>query len=210
MSNTGIHFTTVDYRSSRVYTEIGNKPVTGGRFMTVSGAHAPQITYDEAADILGIKRDSVKQLVARGHLHSVPAPEDRRRRRLLRSEVLGYQQAHAGKWSYDERGYVEEAASREQAPVPPELVNAGLAGASAVMALIAAFRGGSDATARILVIGAIIALALLLLLEWDRQGKVDTAKRRRLERMAKDAESGVATETFIDELEALVRSTALR
>src|SRR5262249_9038443 len=39
------------------------------------------------ASLLDVQRASVKQLVLRGLLQGVPAAEDRRRRKLLRSEV---------------------------------------------------------------------------------------------------------------------------
>lgn len=52
------------------------------------------VTFDEAADLLGIKRTSVKQLVSRGILQAVTiAGEDQRKRYLLRSQVE-YRLAH--------------------------------------------------------------------------------------------------------------------
>src|SRR5262249_60479984 len=71
-----------------------------GPEMTVATPQSSLLTYDDAARLLGIQRASVKQLVARGRLHSLPAPEDRRRRLLTRTEVEAYAREHAGKWSY--------------------------------------------------------------------------------------------------------------
>lgn len=46
------------------------------------------LTYDEAAQLLGIKRASVKQLVSRGILQAFPVPGgDMRARCLLRAQV---------------------------------------------------------------------------------------------------------------------------
>jgi len=162
--------------------------------------------YDEAARLLGIQRDSVKQLVSRGHLHSVPAPEDRRRRRVLRSEVAAYAREHAGKWSYNaSAAHVMNGAEREgKSSAPLALGEAGLAGAAAAAALIAALRQGFDATTKLLIIGALVALALLLFVEWQRQGKLDAAQRRRLEKLAKSAEGGESSDAFIDELERML------
>jgi excisionase family DNA binding protein len=164
------------------------------------------LTYDEAASILGIQRDSVKQLVSRGHLHSVPAPEDRRRRRVLRTEVVNYALDHAGKWSYAESTARRPARSdlNAQADVPLALAEAGVAGAAAALGLIAALRKGSDATVQLLIIGALVAIALLLFLEWQRQGKLDAAQRKRLEKLAKRAEGGESSEEFVEEFERLL------
>jgi hypothetical protein len=158
--------------------------------------------------MLGIQRASVKQLVARGHLHSVPAPEDRRRRRVLRTEVDAYAREHAGKWSYmatPARGATVPARQPTEAPAPavsPELVVAGAASVGAAALLIEAFRKEPEATAKLLIVGALVALALLLLLEWDRQGKLDAAERRRLEKLAKQAEA--APDVFLSEFEQLM------
>jgi excisionase family DNA binding protein len=46
------------------------------------------ITYDEAAEILGIQRKSVRQLVNRGILQPMMYGNDLRRRYLLREQVL--------------------------------------------------------------------------------------------------------------------------
>jgi DNA-binding MarR family transcriptional regulator len=157
--------------------------------------------------MLGIQPASVKQLVARGHLHSVPAPEDRRRRRVLRTEVDAYAREHAGKWSYTAAaaGVTVPARPQTQAPrlaISPELVVAGAASVGAAALLIEAFRREPEATAKLLIIGALIALALLLFLEWDRQGKLDAAERRRLEKLAKQAEA--APDVFLSEFEQLM------
>jgi excisionase family DNA binding protein len=167
------------------------------------------LSYDEAARILGIKRDSVKQLVVRGHLHSVPAPEDRRRRRLSRAEVEAYAQAHAGKWSYAEArpGTMPLASPAPQPALTPELVVAGAASVGAIALLADAFHKEPESTTRMLLIGAVVALALFLIVEWCRQGKLDEAERRHLERLAKQAEAGVETETFLHEFERLRPTT---
>lgn len=170
----------------------------------VASGQAPLLSYEEAAQVLGIKRDSVKQLVMRGHLHSVPAPEDRRRRRLRRSEVEAYARAHAGKWSYADTAALSSDQRTDEPPpaLSRELVIAGAASVGVIALLIGAFRAESDPTARAAIIVAVIALGLLLLVEWDRQGKIDAAERRRLERLAKQAET--QPERFLDELERLL------
>src|SRR5258707_13974397 len=91
------------------------------------------ITYDTAATLLGVQRTSVKQLVQRGHLHSVPAPEDRRRRKLLLSEVQAYAQSHAGKWSYGQQVPALElpAVTGPLLSISPDIVQAGAASAVA-------------------------------------------------------------------------------
>jgi excisionase family DNA binding protein len=172
---------------------------------TVAG-HDALLSYDEAARLLGIQRESVRQLVMRGHLHSVPAPEDRRRRRLSRAEVEAYAQAHAGKWSYAESAIAKTVSPAPLAqPVPsPELLVAGAASVTAIALLVAALRKEADTTTRMLLIGAVAALALVLIVERYRQGRLDDAERRRLERLAKQAEAGVETEAFIAELEQLL------
>src|SRR5258707_14008651 len=113
------------------------------------------ITYDTAATLLGVQRTSVKQLVQRGHLHSVPAPEDRRRRKLLLSEVQAYARSHAGKWSYGLQlpALATPAVGGASQSISPQLVQAGAASVGAAALLIAAFKSESDATARVLIIG---------------------------------------------------------
>jgi|GEM_PF-3850515 len=166
------------------------------------------LSYDEAARLLGIQRDSVKQLVSRGHLHSVPAPEDRRRRRVLRSEVIAYARERAGKWSYDDSAAHLQNGSEPDAEstMPLALAEAGVAGTAAAVGLIAALRKGSDATVQLLIIGALVAIALLLFLEWRRQGKLDAAQQKRLEKLAKRAETGESSEEFLAEFEELLLS----
>jgi excisionase family DNA binding protein len=166
------------------------------------------ISYDAAAALLGVQRTSVKQLVQRGHLHSVPAPEDRRRRKLLFSEVQAYAQSHAGKWRYPMSvGSVMQAQAGVPVPptasaVSPTLVKAGVVSAGASVALIAAFRMESDVAIRLLIVGALVGLALVLFLEWQRQGKLDDAQKRRLEKLAKQAEA--MPEAFVNELDQLI------
>jgi hypothetical protein len=81
----------------------------------------------------------------------------------------------------------------------------GVAGAAA-LGLIAALRRGSDATAQLLIIGALVAIAFLLFLEWRRQGKLDGAQQKRLEKLAKRAEAGESSEEFLAEFEELLLS----
>jgi excisionase family DNA binding protein len=162
------------------------------------------MTYDEAADVLGIQRASVKQLVTRGRLHSVPAPEDRRRRLLARAEVETYAREHAGKWSY-EGGATSWSRPPTAVAVPPpssEFAVAGAASGVAAALLIEAFRREPEVTARLLIIGALAALALLLFLEWRRQGKLNAAQARRLETLAKQAET--KPDQFLEEFERLL------
>lgn len=162
------------------------------------------MTYDEAADLLGIQRASVKQLVTRGRLRSIPAPEDRRRRLLARADVEAYAREHAGKWSYE-----ADTAPRPvtRAPVQPPQVSkefavAGAASIGTAALLIEAFRREPELTARLIIIGAVVAIALLLFLEWQRQGKLNAAQARRLENLAKQAES--KPEQFLQEFEQLL------
>jgi excisionase family DNA binding protein len=162
------------------------------------------MTYDEAAELLGIQRASVKQLVTRGRLHSIPAPEDRRRRLLARTEVEEYAREHAGKWSYE-----GAATSRSRLPKPAaaqplssEYVVAGAASVGAAALLIEAFRREPEVTARLVLIGAVVALAFLLFLEWQRQGKLNAAQARRLETLAKQAET--KPDQFLEEFERLL------
>jgi hypothetical protein len=165
---------------------------------------SPLISYDVAAALLGVQRNSVKQLVQRGHLHSVPAPEDRRRRKLLLSEVQAYARSHAGKWSYGLQvpALATPAVGGAAQSISPQLVQAGAASVGAAALLITAFKSESDATARVLIIGALIGIALLLLLEWQRRGNLDAAQSRRLEKLAKQAEA--AREVFVSELEQVL------
>jgi excisionase family DNA binding protein len=162
------------------------------------------MTYEEAADLLGIQRTSVKQLVTRGRLRSVPAPEDRRRRLLVRAEVETYARDHAGKWSY-----VEDTSPRPVASVPAqppgvskEIVVAGAASVGAATLLIEAFRREPELTARLVIIGAVAAIALVLFLEWQRQGRLNAAQAHRLEHLAKQADT--KPEQFLKEFEQLL------
>jgi len=176
--------------------------------MVAARARDELLSYDEAARMLGIQRDSVKQLVSRGHLRSVPAPEDRRRRRVLRSEVANYALERAGKWSYGgATAEVQKLAERNaQSDVPLALAEAGVAGAAAAISLIAALRKGSDATVQLLIVGALVAIALLLFLEWRRQGKLDAAQQKRMEKLAKRVEAGESSDEFLAEFEQLLLS----
>jgi excisionase family DNA binding protein len=175
--------------------------------MTVAMPRAALLTYDQAAELLGIQRTSVKQLVTRGRLHSLPAPEDRRRRLLVRAEVEAYAREHAGKWSYeDDEGAHPAATAPAPAPeVSKELVLAGAASVGAAGLLIKAWSEEPELTAKVLIIGAIVAIALLLILEWRRQGKLNEAQARHLETLAKQAES--RPEQFIREFEPLLTAT---
>ena len=172
--------------------------------MTVATPRASLLTYDEAADLLGIQRASVKQLVARGRLHSIPAPEDRRRRLLTRAEVEAYAREHAGKWSYTDGSRTLAAASAPtQLPqLSSELLLAGTAGAVSAELFIKAFRVESDAALQLLIIGALIAIALVLVREWLRQGRLNAAQARRLEKLAQQAETN--PDTFLQEFERLL------
>jgi excisionase family DNA binding protein len=165
---------------------------------------SPLMTYDDAADLLGIQRASVKQLVTRGRLRSIPAPEDRRRRLLMRAEVETYAREHAGKWSYSEDSHSQQwgSASAQLPSLSPELVLAGNAGVAAAGLLIKAFRIESDTALKLLILGAVIALAFVLLREWMQQGKVDTSQQRRLEKLAKQAET--KPDVFLQEFEQLL------
>jgi excisionase family DNA binding protein len=175
--------------------------------MTVATSRSALLTYDQAAELLGIQRASVKQLVTRGRLRSLPAPEDRRRRLLTRVEVEEYAREHAGKWSYEDAKGTHPAAT---APTPApelskELILAGAASVGAAGLLIKAWSEEPELTAKVLIIGAIVAIALLLILEWRRQGKLNEAQARRLQNLAKQAES--RPEQFIKEFEPLLTAT---
>jgi excisionase family DNA binding protein len=163
---------------------------------------SPLVTYDEAARLLGIQRASVKQLVARGRLHSIPAPEDRRRRLLTRAEVEAYARNHAGKWSYTQEAAPPQPAPEAPVQPPPlskEFVVAGAASVGTAALLIEAFRREPELTARLVLIGAVAAIALLLFLEWRRQGKLSAAQAHRLETLAKQADT--KPERFLSEFE---------
>jgi excisionase family DNA binding protein len=171
--------------------------------MTVATPRASLLTYDEAAELLGIQRTSVKQLVTRGRLHSLPAPEDRRRRLLARAEVEAYAREHAGKWSYGDDAYPPSGV--RSVPTPPlsqDLVLAGSAGVAAAGLLIKAFRIEPDIALKVLILGAVVGLALVLLMEWKRQGKVNAAQQHHMEQLAKRAE--VMPDTFLEEFEHLL------
>ncbi|MGO8951509.1 MAG: hypothetical protein ACLQUY_28415 [Ktedonobacterales bacterium] len=95
------------------------------------------------------------------------------------------------------------ASRRRPAPgLSPELVAAGAVSVGAVALLLAAFDEEQDATTRVLIIGAIVALGLLLLLEYQRQGQVDSVQRRRVERLAKQAEA--KPDAFISALREII------
>jgi hypothetical protein len=53
-----------------------------------------------------------------------------------------------------------------------------------------------------MLIGALVGIALLLILEWRRQGKLDAAQARRLEQLAKAAEA--TQDAFVTELEQVL------
>jgi excisionase family DNA binding protein len=174
--------------------------------MTLATPRSSLLTYDEAARLLGIQRTSVKQLVTRGRLHSLPAPEDRRRRLLARGEVEAYAREHAGKWSYEESVRPLAGAS---APLPnpalsPDMLLAGSSGVATAVLLIKAFRIEPDVALKVLILGAVVGLALVLLMEWKRQGKMNAAQQHRMERLAKQAE--VKPDTFLEEFEQLLTS----
>jgi excisionase family DNA binding protein len=168
------------------------------------------LTYEEAAQMLGIQIVSVKQLVVRGHLHSIAAPEDRRRRRLIRSEVEAYRRSHAGKWNYPWEPWNHEKASVDWSPIPelpsPNLVAAGVVSAGAAIPLITAFKNEKDIAIRLLILGALIGLAYLLFQQWQQQGKLDDAQKRRMDKLAKTAEA--APDEFVAELEQLITKVA--
>jgi hypothetical protein len=163
-----------------------------------------QIPYEVAAVLLGVQRTSVKQLVQRGHLHSVPAPEDRRRRKLLLSEVQAYAESHAGKWSYGQQlpALATPPAASPLQTISPQTALAGAASVGTAALLIAALKSESDATFKLLLIGALVGLALLLILELRRNGKLDAAQAHRMEKLAKSAEA--TPDVFIAELEPLL------
>jgi excisionase family DNA binding protein len=173
-----------------------------GPNMPVATSRAALLTYDQAAELLGIQRTSVKQLVTRGRLHSLPAPDDGRRRLLARAEVEAYAREHVGKWSYPETAALLPSAVPAPAPVSAELVTAGLVSAGAAGALIAALRAESDAALKLLLIGALVGLALWLILEWRRQGKLTAAESRHLETLAKQAER--KPDVFLEEFQQML------
>jgi excisionase family DNA binding protein len=170
--------------------------------MYATTLRSPLMTYDEAAERLGIQRVSVKQLVTRGRLHSIPAPEDRRRRLLQRAEVEAYAHEQAGKWSYAAAEHPQAVQSTPLPPLSPELVLAGSTGVATAALLIKAFRVESDVALKLLILGAVIALALILLREWSQRGKVNAAQQRRLEKLAKQAET--KPEVFLQEFEQVL------
>jgi hypothetical protein len=79
---------------------------------------------------------------------------------------------------------------------------AGAASVGAAKLLIEAFRKEPEITARLLILGALVGLALLLILEWQRQGKLDAAQKRHLETLAKRAEA--TPDEFVVEFERYI------
>jgi hypothetical protein len=75
----------------------------------------------------------------------------------------------------------------------------------AAAALIEAFRREPELTVRLVIIGALVGLALLLILEWQRLGKLDAAQRRHLESLARRAEA--TPDAFLEEFERLMATT---
>jgi excisionase family DNA binding protein len=172
--------------------------------MTGAIPRSSLLTYDEAAALLGIQRASAKQLVARGRLHSIAAPEDRRRRLLVRAEVEAYARDHAGKWSYEEGALPLSvvSAAPQLPPLSQELVLAGTAGVVSAELFIKAFHIESDMALKLLILGVVIAIALVLLREWLRQGKLNAAQARHLEKLAQQAETN--PDAFLQEFERLL------
>jgi excisionase family DNA binding protein len=155
--------------------------------MAATTDQSPLMTYDEAADRLGIHRTSVKQLVTRGRLHSMQAPEDRRRRLLMRAEVEDYAREHAGKWSYEED--IRSKAVQQPPQLSKEFVVAGAASVGVAALLMDALRKEPEGIGRLVLIGALVALAAVLILELRRQGKLNEAKARHLEQLTQQAET---------------------
>jgi hypothetical protein len=70
--------------------------------------------------------------------------------------------------------------------------------------LIKAFHIESDVALKVAILGAVVGIALMLLMEWVRQGKVNAAQQRRMEQFAKQA--GVRPDRFLEEFEQLLTS----
>lgn len=156
------------------------------------------VTYEQAAEIIGVKTQSVKQIVGRKLLHSVPAQDGTRKRLLARAEVMDYAQMRAK----HPRGLpARPIRSLAQGATPQDLAMIGM-GIGVIGLLILALQSEERAVERVLIIGALVALALLLLATWQEEGKIDARERRRLERLAQDAER--QPEPFITELQALI------
>jgi hypothetical protein len=67
----------------------------------------------------------------------------------------------------------------------------------AIVLLVDAFRKEPDTALRAAALAAIVGLAFLLILEWQRQGRVDPAERRWFERLAKRATVEGEAEPFL-------------
>ena len=156
------------------------------------------MTYDEAAVFLGVKTQSVYQMAARGVLHSAPNPNGSRKKVLARQEVAEYARVRA----MHPTGVPARAIrSLAQDTSPQKLAMIG-AGIGIIALMILALQTEEDAIQRALIIGALVALALVLLATWQEEGKIDWRERRRLETLARQAET--APEPFISELQALI------
>jgi hypothetical protein len=111
---------------------------------------------------------------------------------------------HAGKWSYGQQMPALSMPPVAGPPlsISPEMVQAGAATGVAAGLLITAVKSELDTTLKLLILGALAAIALLLIREWLRKGKLDDAQARRLENLAKSAEA--APEMFVTELEQVL------
>lgn len=178
---------------------------------TTPAEHTGLISYQEAMRVLDKSEQAVRSLVWRGELHTQPDPHNKRRRLLSLAEV----QAYAIK------------KSRQALPAPASALNTGAGldmssnmlgavagGIALLLLLVALFKaGGADAAMRVLVIGASAGVALLIIAEWQEQGRISTQEAKRLERLAKDAEanpdSPAKADTFMRELARMMEASGV-
>jgi hypothetical protein len=85
-----------------------------------------------------------------------------------------------------------------------------IAGSIALIALLMFIfkNSAGDTATQVLVMGAIAGLALLVIAEWQEQGRISQEEARRLERLAKKAEADQAhAEAFMSELEKVIAAS---
>lgn len=171
------------------------------------------ITYDEAAELIGIKRTSTLQLAKRGHLHPVEDPADRRRRLVSRREVETYAATrslpfapHRAQVRREGTPPIMPSPSAESSKETLTMDMQTIAALGAAIALVGifllAFKSAGSVTDRVLIIGTLAALALFICGKLYEQGRLGEKERRQLEHLARTAEAD--PEPFVTELEGIL------
>ncbi len=177
------------------------------------------VTTAEAAAMLDVKPKTVSMLVARGVLHPLrPGKNGRQQHTFYRAEV-----EH---WVDKRRRYANTLMLMPPPPLPPlapllppaepttpphaqgEVLRAVAVSVVTIGALILVYKltEGGDPVERAMLMGGIASLALLILTEWQKHGRINAAERHRLEILARRAEAD--PESFIEELERLLATAA--